>query len=223
MHNRELEAFRSFINSIYSTPVRGIEEDKRCWLPYKSKGFTVSAYYHLLVGRSEQIFPWKSIWKQKIPSRVAFFVWTAALGKCLTIDNLRKRKICILDWCYMCKCNSESVDHLFLHCPVVSELWDMVFGLFGVSWVMPLSVVRLFACWQGRFGRHRNGDIWKVVPLCMMWCLWKERNSRCFEDIERSMPDLKLLFLQTLFDWFSVWRNQPFSFLDFLDFCNFRS
>ena len=88
---------------------------------------------------------------------------------------------------------------------------------------MPLSVVGLFACWQGRFGRHRNGDIWKVVPLCLMWCIWKERNSKCFEDIERSMPDLKLLFLRTLFDWFSVWRNQPFSsILDLLDFCNIR-
>uniref|UniRef100_A0A7N2KWR9 Uncharacterized protein n=1 Tax=Quercus lobata TaxID=97700 RepID=A0A7N2KWR9_QUELO len=40
VHNRELEAFRSFINSIYSTLVRGIEEDKRFWLPCKSKGFT---------------------------------------------------------------------------------------------------------------------------------------------------------------------------------------
>ena len=29
VHNRELKAFRSFINSIYSTPIRGIEEDKR--------------------------------------------------------------------------------------------------------------------------------------------------------------------------------------------------
>ena len=57
VHNHELEAFRSFINTIYSTPVRGIEEDKRCWLPRKSKGFTVSAYYHLLVGHSEQFFP----------------------------------------------------------------------------------------------------------------------------------------------------------------------
>ena len=189
VHNRELEAFRSFINTIYSTPVRGIEEDKRCWLPRKSKGFTVNAYYHLLVGHSEQF------WKQKIPSRVAFFVWTATLGKCLTIDNLRKRKVCILDWCYVCKCNSESVDHLFLHCPVALELWDMVFGLFGVRWVMPLSVVGLFACWQGRFGRHHNGVIWKVVPLCLMWCIWKERNSRCFEDTERAMPDLKLLFI----------------------------
>ena len=123
----------------------------------------------------------------------------------------------------MCKCNSESVEHLFLHCPVASELWDMVFGLFGVSWVMPLSVVGLFACWQGRFGCHRNGVIWKVVLLCLMWCFWKERNSRCFEDTERAMPELKLLFIRTFLDWFSVWRNHPFSILDLLDFCNFRS
>ena len=51
----------------------------------------------------------------------------------------------------MCKCNSETIDHLFLHCPVALELWDMVFGLFGVCWVMPFSVVGLLACWQGRF------------------------------------------------------------------------
>ena len=113
VHNRELEAFWSFINSICCTPVRGFGEDKRCWLPCKSKGFIVSAYYHLLVGHSEQFFPWKSIWKQKIPSRVAFFVWTAALGKCLTIGNLRKRKVCILDWCYMCNCNCVYVLTIF--------------------------------------------------------------------------------------------------------------
>ena len=61
VHNRELEAFWSFINTIYGILVRGIGEDERCWLPCKSKGFMVSAYYHLLVGHSEQFFPWKSI------------------------------------------------------------------------------------------------------------------------------------------------------------------
>ena len=76
---------------------------------------------------------------------MAFFVWTAALGKCLTIDNLRKRKVWILDWCYMCKCNDKSVDHLFIHCLVAMDLWSMVLGLFGVSWVMPQSVVELLA------------------------------------------------------------------------------
>ena len=43
----------------------------------------------------------------------------------------------------MCKCNGESVDHLFLHCPAAMDMWSMVFGLFGVSWVIPQSVVEL--------------------------------------------------------------------------------
>ena len=146
------------------------------------------------------------------------------LGKCLTVDNLRKMKIWILDWCYMCKCNGESVDLLFLHYPVASDLWSMVFGLFGVSWVMPQSVVGLLACWLGRFGRHWNGNIWGIILHCLMWCLWKERNSKCFEDIERSIPDLKLFFFRTLLDWLSVLQNQSFSSLFiFLDSCNFYS
>ena len=66
-------------------------------------------------------------------------------GKCMTIDNIKKRKVWILNWCYMCECNSESVDHLFLHCLVAMDLWSMVLGLFGVSWVIPKSVVGLLA------------------------------------------------------------------------------
>ena len=90
-----------------------------------------------LLGVCTQSFPWRSIWEQKVPSKVAFFVWTAALGTILTIDNLRKKKVLILDWCYMCKSNAESVDHLLLHCPIVFELWFGVFTLFGIYWAMP--------------------------------------------------------------------------------------
>uniref|UniRef100_A0A7N2KQL6 Reverse transcriptase zinc-binding domain-containing protein n=1 Tax=Quercus lobata TaxID=97700 RepID=A0A7N2KQL6_QUELO len=134
VHVRELEALSSFMESIYGFSIRGFGEDKMCWIPSKDKGFLVKDYYRILAGSTIFGFPWRSIWKQKIPSRVAFFVWTAALGKYLTIDNLRKRKVWILDWCYMCKSNGESVDHLFLHCPVAMDLWSMVLGLFGVSW-----------------------------------------------------------------------------------------
>ena len=125
VHVRDLEAMSSFMESIYGSSIRGFGEDKMCWIPSKDKGFMVNDYYRILVGPTIYGFPWRSIWKQKIPSRVAFFVWTAALGKCLTIDNLRKRKVCILDWCYMCKSNGESIDHLFLHCPVAMDLWSI--------------------------------------------------------------------------------------------------
>ena len=58
VHDRELEGFWSSMDTIYGTPVRGIGEDKRCWLPNKSKGFMVSVHYHLLAGHCDQVFPW---------------------------------------------------------------------------------------------------------------------------------------------------------------------
>ena len=132
-------------------------EDKMCWILVKKKGFKVSGFYQVFLNANVQSFPWRSIWKSKIPSRVAFIVWTAALGKFLTTDNFQKRHVWILDWFYMWKCNEESVDHLLLHCPTATDLWSMMFGLFGVCWVILKTVVELLACWQGRFRHHQNG------------------------------------------------------------------
>ena len=44
-----------------------------CWISNRNKGFMVNNYYSLLVGSNNCFFPWKSIWKRKIPSRVVFF------------------------------------------------------------------------------------------------------------------------------------------------------
>jgi len=55
VHDWELEGFWSSMDTIYGTPVRGIGEDKRCWLPNKSKGFMVSVHYHLLAGHCDQV------------------------------------------------------------------------------------------------------------------------------------------------------------------------
>jgi hypothetical protein len=117
------------------------------------------------------VFPWKSIWKVGAPPCVAFFVWTAAHGKILTIDNLRKRNICIVDWCCMCKHSGESPNHLLLHHEMAQSLWSMVFCLFGVVWVMPGSVVEVLASWMGSFRKSLHADVWGAVPLCVMWVI----------------------------------------------------
>jgi hypothetical protein len=50
---------------------------------------------------------------------VAYFAWFATLGKILIVDNLRKRKIVVVDCCCMCKKSGETIDHLLLHCEVM--------------------------------------------------------------------------------------------------------
>ena len=46
----------------------------------------------------------------------------------------------VIDWCCMYKRDEETIDHLLMHCPVARELWNLVFSLFAVLWVMPMGL-----------------------------------------------------------------------------------
>jgi hypothetical protein len=85
-----------------------------------------------------------------------------------------------------------------------------------MSLVMLRRVIDLFACWW-KFGRPRSAVIWKMVPICIFWCVWKERNLRCFEDLESSMEDLLTSFFHMLYLWtMAFWSPLSISFADFL-------
>jgi len=96
VHDWEVEAVCRFFEMLYTLKVRCEGEDKMYWIPARKKSFEVKSYYKVLSSPIQSSFPWKSIWKVKVPPRVAFFVWTATLGKILTLDNLRKRKIIVI-------------------------------------------------------------------------------------------------------------------------------
>jgi hypothetical protein len=55
-------------------------------------------------------------------------------------------------------------------CGVANALWSAFFSRFGLCWVMSGSVRELFACWWTG-GRLRSAMVWKMVPLCLMWCI----------------------------------------------------
>jgi hypothetical protein len=83
----------------------------------------------------------------------------------------------------MCKKHGESIDHLLLHCDVVRVVWSSFYSLFGVEWVMPSSVLDLLSGWSTLLGRGPILRIWKQVPSCVLWGLWRERNSRLVREI----------------------------------------
>lgn len=71
----------------------------------------------------------------------------------------------MVDWCCMCKRSGKTTDHLLVHCPVTREMWNIVFSLFGINWVMPRGVVELLASWPSKFNRHRNEAIWGMTLI----------------------------------------------------------
>jgi hypothetical protein len=64
--------------------------------------------------------------------------------------------------------------------------------------------------------------IWRLASLCLMRCLWRERNARSFEDLGNGLLKLKKLMSQFLYTWRVAWNSLPvFNFSKFLEFCSF--
>ena len=130
----------------------------------------------------------------------------------------------------MCSHCGETVDHLLLHCEMAYRLWNFVFKYFGLSWVIPRSIPDLLFGWWNWLGKH-SSQIWNLVPLCILWFIWKERNRRTFEDLDSSSDQMLASFSGTLFDWSRAWGltssdSLPsflcsLSFLYFFFFCIF--
>jgi hypothetical protein len=87
----------SFFDRLYSISARHGEGDRLVWNPFKKGLFEVRSFYEELIMKDEPSFSWKNIWRVKAPTMVAFFVWSAALGKILTHDNLRKRNVIVIE------------------------------------------------------------------------------------------------------------------------------
>jgi hypothetical protein len=86
------------------------------------------------------------VWQTQASTRAASFAWSATLSKILTMGYLKKKHVILVDRCFMCKRNVESVDHLLFHYDVTYAWWSALFTRFGLSWVMPKRVIDLFAC-----------------------------------------------------------------------------
>jgi hypothetical protein len=97
VHNWEVELVTAFFNVLYTLKARQDSEDSIWWIPSKRQKFEVRSFYQMLSTSSSSSFPWKIIWRVNVPLRVSFFVWTSALGKILTLDNIRKRKVIVVD------------------------------------------------------------------------------------------------------------------------------
>jgi len=115
------------------------------------------------------------------------------------------------------------MNHLLLHCDVACVLWNAIFSRFSLSWVMPRRVVDLFACWWTG-GRSRSAVVRKMVPYCLLWCLWRERNDRLFEDKEKTIEELISFFFYFLYSWTAAFLTPlVISFNDFLVLFSFSS
>lgn len=168
------------------------------------------------MGSQISFLPWKLIWK--IPNKVAIFTWLVAKEAVLIQENLVKRVIHMCPRCYSCEQNAKTINHLFLHCKVVSQLWKLFTSYRGIGiwWAMLERTGQALISRNTEGGDSTNKDRW-IVPAVIWWITWEEKNSRCFEGNSSSIQRIKMNCILSFCYWYSSeYIDDPVSIVDIL-------
>ena len=141
----------------------------------------------------------------------------------LTLDQLKKRGITLVNRCFLCEKNEETIDHLLIHCSRAKMLWDLLLAITEVNWVFPRTVRQLLIAWQSVSVGKKRKRVWLAAPLCLFWTLWLERNRVVFENEVTSANRMKSFFLFTLWGWAKMYSVDNLnSFVGFLTWLGYR-
>jgi hypothetical protein len=119
---------------IISIPIsQSLPPDKYIWHCEKDGEYSVRSAYHLLQELKSKDRPgpsttinsnlWKQIWKAPLPNSVRNFLWRLGNNILPTGGNLARKGIQLDVNCHLCHSAPETVDHLFMHCPIAKLTW----------------------------------------------------------------------------------------------------
>ena len=149
---------------------------------------------------------------------VFFLLWEASWGKVLTLDQLKRKGRSLANRCFFCLAEEKTTNQTLIHCTRIRVLWELLFALFGVTWVLPCSVRETFLGWCGSFVGKKSKKTWKLAPLCLLWAMWKERNRITFDNEEFSVHRLKYSFVCSLWSWIKLYIDVcPLFLINFFD------
>ncbi|CAN1743900.1 hypothetical protein LINPERHAP1_LOCUS1949 [Linum perenne] len=121
-----------------------------------------------------------------------------------TIDNLQRRGFYLANRCVLCSSNNESVEHIFLGCDFVSEIWSRLSSTLSIHAPRPMSIAGFIQGWKGLNCVSNYQSAMRVILQAVFWFIWKERNDRIFRDL-CATPEVvlhKILF--AVGDWLLV-------------------
>ena len=75
------------------------------------------------------------------------------------------------------------MDHVFVQCEVVSQLWERLFQEASLIWKISSGSCEFLSVTRLGFGRGKKAKVlWRSSILAVIWVVWMERNKQIFED-----------------------------------------
>lgn len=117
-------------------------------------------------------------------------MWCILCNKAPIGDNLEKRTYHGLTWCILCKQALDTIDHLFLTCPITTAFWHEV--LTNLKLQYRWQGANILEAWELWWSATHSPRI-RNLPILICWSIWLQRNKLIFSGIIPHWPDVLIL------------------------------
>lgn len=171
------------------------QQDTHEWVYTKNSKYTVRSGYwvatHVDLAEDEAILPPKGsvdlkqeVWKLKIAPKIQHFIWKCLSEAIATNSQLQSRHIPADPTCQRCCRDEETTNHILFTCPYAQTVWREVQSTIGWGYqfgtVLEDNLQALLS-----FYKSDSPPMNRLLPIWMLWRIWKSRNDFIFRKINR--------------------------------------
>ncbi|XP_075097807.1 uncharacterized protein LOC142175134 [Nicotiana tabacum] len=156
--------------------------DMPCWMLETRGYFSVKSAWEYTRRRDEPRTAYRMIWVKGQPFKIAFFMWKVWKAKLPLDDFLKRVGYCMPSKCWCClQPDEESLQHLFFRSETARTTWKYFLSRAGIA-VEGLTLHQAITkCWTANVCL-RLKPIMQALPSCVVWELWKRRDSMKYGD-----------------------------------------
>lgn len=177
------------------------QQEKLRW-GHKHKGtFTTKEAHQLRYSDSQDNHDqiWARVWHSGLWPKISTFLWLLSKKCILTWDNLRKRGFIGPSRCPNCNLQAETISHLMESCTLAKQLWERVESCNNRAAPRGEDITDNLRNWsKNPFQSQFLNTLWDLIPGFLYWLLWKERNSRIFNNSSRTIDALWLIYKRNI-------------------------
>lgn len=172
--SQEYDSWLGLLEDIKDVTLTDNKTDSVHWELDKSRKFSTKSLYRFITDRGTISRVAQLVWKSKIPLKIKIFLWQLFNNKLQTAQNLAKK-----GWkgdvkCCLCGV-TESVDHIFFHCPMAIFVWSFIKHTFGLGG-FPKDLNDFCQSWL-RGGVSLPNKLIMFLFAGISWALWNSRNK----------------------------------------------
>lgn len=186
------------------------EEDQITWRWTPDGMYSAWPAYDIQFAGTYSRFQSEHIWKTNTEPKCRFFAWLVIHDRVLTADNLAKKNWPHNEHCTMCYCQFETTAHLLIRCNYTEAVWSTIAAQLNLPNFTHMSSLEGPIDWVSKLEQAESKQARKMNLgnlFFFWWNIWKERNRRIFEEIEKSVPQLANQILDDINQYKFAKRN----------------